>query len=177
MSIYYNLFFFFRILGTIPPSLGNLSLVSLFLSGNSLRGTIPASLASANVRNLFLGYNQLTGTLPSVLAMKSLQELQLDDNKFSGTIPAAFGALGEQLLVVSASFNSLEGEFPSGLCLADFCYFENTNLECPTDVETCNCYIPRCNCGDVCYSNSDCSGGKCDSCSKNSIGVNTCGGK
>lgn len=165
-----------KILGTLPASIGNLSLSSLLLSGNDLRGTIPSSIGSINSRLLYLDNNQFTGTLPTSLAMKSLQGLTLDLNKLTGTIPSSFGDIGSQLMVVSAAFNSFDGKFPSGLCKANACNFQyNTYLQCPYD--GCNCGIALCNCGKSCYSSSDCSGGSCSSCSKNGFGVHTCGGR
>ena len=166
----------YRILGTIPASMGNLSLNNLFLSGNSLRGPIPATLGNIGSKLLYLDNNQLTGTLPASLAKNPLQGLTLDLNKLSGTVSSAFGDIGSQLTVISASFNDFTGTLPSGLCKAISCNFQyNSHLGCPYD--GCRCAIPLCNCGVVCYSNTDCQGGSCGSCLTGMWGYKTCGGK
>jgi hypothetical protein len=164
-------------LGSIPPSIGNLSLSSLLLNHNSLRGSIPATLGNIGARLLYLDNNQLTGTLPASIAKNPLQGLTLDLNKLTGTVPGSFGDIGSQFMVISAAFNDFTGVLPSGLCQANACNFEyNAHLGCPSNSCT-KCMIPACNCGKVCYTSSDCAGGSCGSCAKGPWGYTTCGGK
>jgi hypothetical protein len=168
-----------RLLGTLPDSIGNLTLHRLILSGNNLVGTIPNTLGNkhATLTLLYLDNNQLTGTLPANLANNPLQGLTLDLNHLTGTIPSNYGDIGSQLMVISAAFNDFSGMFPSGLCHANSCNFQyNSHLKCPND-ECKKCALPLCNCGKVCYSGGDCSGGSCGSCSRGPWGYTTCGGQ
>jgi hypothetical protein len=166
-----------KLLGALPPSVGNLTLSSLLLSGNSLRGPIPDSLGNIGARLLYLDNNQFTGTLPASIAKNPLQGLTLDLNKLTGTVPSEFGDLARQLLVISAAFNDFTGHLPSDLCHTNSCSFQyNNHLECP-DPACSKCMVPLCNCGQVCSTSSDCAGGSCPSCIPNSWGVHTCGGQ
>lgn len=168
----------FRILGTLPASVANLSLSSLILSGNLLQGTLPSNIGNIGARLLYLDNNKFTGTLPSSIAMKSLVGLTLDLNTFTGTVPNSLASIGSQLMVISAAFNSFTGVLPSGVCNANACNFQyNMELQCPSQAACGKCMLPLCNCGKVCYSSSDCSGGSCPGCSVGPFGVKTCGGK
>eukprot|EP01039_Chlorochromonas_danica_P006428 gene6428-7089_t len=167
-----------KLLGTLPASIGNLALDTLILSHNSLRGTIPSSIGKSNARLLYLDDNQLSGTLPSSLATNHLQGFTIDLNKLSGTVPSQFGQLGSQLIVINGAFNDFTGTLPVGVCSAVSCNFQyNAHLGCPSQSACGKCYLPQCNCGLVCYSNSDCAGGSCSTCSKGPWGYKTCGGK
>lgn len=166
-----------RVLDQIPSSIGNLTLTNLLLSKNSLRGTIPSTLGKLGARLLYLDNNQLTGTLPANIANNPLVGLTLDLNKLTGTVPAGFGDLGAQLMVISAAFNDFTGVLPSGICKANACNFQyNEHLGCPSTSCT-KCMIPSCNCGNVCYTASDCEGGSCPGCSNGPWGYKSCGGK
>ena len=167
----------FRLLGTLPASIGNLTLGVLYMNGNALQGTIPGTLGNLGARLIYLDNNKFTGTLPASLASNSpLTGLTLDLNRLTGTIPKAFGDIGSQFMVISAAFNDFTGTLPSGLCSANACNFQyNAHLGCPVD--SCKCGLSLCNCGNVCYSASDCVGGSCPSCSKGPWGYLTCGGK
>ena len=181
MLFSYPLFFrtdFYRLLGTIPESIGNLSLNSLQLSGNSLIGTIPSSLGKSNIGLLYVDNNRVSGTLPSAFARKKLYALTLDNNELTGTVPAQFGQLGSQLMLISAAFNSFVGTLPEGVCHANACNFlYNAHLGCPNQSACKKCGLPLCNCGLVCYTSGDCAGGSCSTCSANRYGVKTCGGQ
>lgn len=177
---YYNFVDFIsvtRILGSLPPSIGNLTLENLFLSGNSLKGTIPSTLGNINARLLYLDNNLFTGTLPASIANNPLQGFTLDLNHLTGTIPKQFGDIGSQFIVISAAFNDFTGTLPSGLCQANSCNFQyNEHLGCPSQSCT-KCALPLCNCGKVCYTSNDCAGGSCPNCSTGPWGYKTCGGK
>ncbi len=164
-------------MGSIPPSIGNLSITNLYLNHNSFRGVIPSTFDKLGVRLLYLDNNQLSGTLPANLADNPLVGLTLDLNKLTGTVASGYGDIGSQFMVISAAFNDFTGTLPSGLCSANTCNFQyNAHLGCPSQSCT-KCMIPSCNCGKVCYCASDCAGGSCPTCSKGPWGYTTCGGK
>ncbi|KAK6775521.1 hypothetical protein RDI58_026522 [Solanum bulbocastanum] len=79
--------------GPIPPGIGNLSsLTILSLLGNNLVGSIPSEIGK----------------------LKQLQGLYLNNNKLQGHIPEAVCGLSNLVqLVLDASFESLEDEWPS----------------------------------------------------------------
>lgn len=92
---------FNKLTGTIPPEIGDLSLVrALNLSRNSLTGPIPAALSGLkNIECLDLSYNYLTGTIPGELThLTSLAVFSVAYNNLSGRIPemnAQFGTFME----------------------------------------------------------------------------------
>uniref|UniRef100_A0A6B2LJS4 Uncharacterized protein n=1 Tax=Arcella intermedia TaxID=1963864 RepID=A0A6B2LJS4_9EUKA len=166
-----------KLLGTIPSSIGNLSLSRLILDHNAFTGTIPTTFGNLGVDLLYLDNNHLSGTLPANIANNPLTGLTLDLNHLTGTIPSQFGDIGAQFIVISAAFNDFTGTLPSGLCRANSCNFQyNVHLGCPSQSCT-RCALPLCNCGKVCYSGNDCAGGSCPSCSTGPWGYTTCGGQ
>lgn len=167
-----------RLLGTLPSSIGNLSISNLILSHNAFQGTLPSTLGNIGARLLYLDNNKFTGTLPSNIGMKSLVGFTLDLNQFTGTVPMSVANIGAQLMVISAAFNQFTGVLPSGVCKANACNFQyNMYLQCPSQDACGKCMLPLCNCGKVCYSNNDCTGGSCPACAVGPFGVKTCGGK
>ena len=106
-----------RLIGTIPPDLGNLAnLTDLFLGLNLLWGAIPPELGGlAFLRNLYLGHNDLSGEIPSELAeLVRLQRLNLRKNQLTGGIPPELGNLRE-LGNLDLYSNQLTGEIPAEL--------------------------------------------------------------
>lgn len=85
----------YNLQGTIPASIGNLNLDSLYLSANRISGTIPSSTGNmSNLRNLFLNNNQLTGSIPTSLGnLTDLEILELKYNQLNGTIPSSLANL------------------------------------------------------------------------------------
>ncbi|KAL5987416.1 hypothetical protein ACLOJK_038582 [Asimina triloba] len=80
-----------RLIGHIPPQLGNLKeLCSLNLSNNQLTGPIPKSFKHlANTESLDLSHNKLSGPIPSQLAqLYSLSDFYVAFNNLSGKIPS-----------------------------------------------------------------------------------------
>ncbi|KAK2969091.1 hypothetical protein RJ640_025562 [Escallonia rubra] len=65
------------LLGTIPPSMGNLSfLVSLDLSNNSFSGGIPKEMAHLRrIKEINLSFNGFTGGLPTYYSRIDLQHI------------------------------------------------------------------------------------------------------
>eukprot|EP00762_Andalucia_godoyi_P008172 ANDGO_07420.mRNA.1 MDIS1-interacting receptor like kinase 2 len=105
------------LVGTIPPSLGNLAqLEELWLDGNSLTGAIPSSLGNlSSLEVLVLFLNQLTGSIPESLGnLSSLVAMDLDSNSLTGEIPNSIGKL-VKLTFLALFSNQLTGRIPSSL--------------------------------------------------------------
>ncbi|KAA8537623.1 hypothetical protein F0562_027231 [Nyssa sinensis] len=102
------------ITGTIPPSLGNLSLLnSLYLSDNLITGIIPPTLGQLpSLSVLNLSQNLFKGSIPpSLSALRNLTNLDLSSNFLSGPIPSGFGSLSS-LQFLNLYNNSLTGSIP-----------------------------------------------------------------
>ncbi|KAM3755131.1 hypothetical protein ACB098_02G017100 [Castanea mollissima] len=130
-----------RLLGTIPPSIGNLtfltginlgsnsfngeipqevgrlqSLHHLNLSENSFGGKLPANLSyCTQLRVLDVYYNDLVGQIPDHLSsLSKLVNLSLAVNNLTGTIPAWIGNFSS-LYVLGLYQNYFQGSIPGGL--------------------------------------------------------------
>lgn len=67
--------------------------ISLNLTGLSLRGTLPKEIARLTaLKELRLSMNKLTGPIPDLSPMKALEILHLDKNEFDGPFPDLQGA-------------------------------------------------------------------------------------
>jgi len=99
--------------GYLPGELGALTdLRVLDMGQNGLTGSIPSSLADLPLTTLYLGDNDLTGVIPTELGeVKTLSRLYLDRNIFRGGIPAEFANL-ENLELLGLHENYLEGPLP-----------------------------------------------------------------
>ncbi|KAL9240139.1 hypothetical protein vseg_014393 [Gypsophila vaccaria] len=108
------------IVGTIPPSIGDLPyLDTLIIRGNSnLTGPIPPAIAKlTNVGLLLLNFNSLTGPIPNFLSkLTKLVTLELNDNHLTGPIPSFLGHL-PKLSALDFTNNHLSGSIPSNLGL------------------------------------------------------------
>lgn len=98
--------------GTLPPNLGNLSLlVSLDLSGNNFHGSLPHELSqlNQNLQILSLKGNSFSGEIPSWLgSFHKLEIFILERNRFTGFIPPSIFNL-TNLVELRLSYNSLQG--------------------------------------------------------------------
>uniref|UniRef100_A0A6N2LHI5 non-specific serine/threonine protein kinase n=1 Tax=Salix viminalis TaxID=40686 RepID=A0A6N2LHI5_SALVM len=106
-----------QIIGTIPPSVGDLvSLVSLDMSWNLLHGPIPSSLSQIRgLKYLSLAGNGINGSIPSSLGkLLALEVLDLSSNLLSGEIPNDLVKL-RNLTALLLNNNKLSGQIPSGL--------------------------------------------------------------
>ena len=104
------------LVGSIPPSLGNLtSLHRLSLLNEGLSGPIPPQLGGlVNLEILDLGDNDLSGSIPSRLGdLASLKQLYLDGNALTGSIPDLSGLV--ELKVLKLERNQLSGALPVAL--------------------------------------------------------------
>lgn len=103
-----------NLVGTIPPSLGDIStLEKLLLNNDTLTGDIPLELGNlSHLLVLSLAGNKLSGSIPSQLNdLTSLAFLYLHDNRLTGAIPLDFSSLTsiEQILLYK---NQLSGAIP-----------------------------------------------------------------
>ncbi|KAF3435221.1 hypothetical protein FNV43_RR22308 [Rhamnella rubrinervis] len=91
---------------------------SLDLSNNHLYGTIPSSIGELSLlKFLILSNNNLSGELPSSLQnCSSLVGLDLGDNKFSGKLPAWIGETMPGLMILRMRSNFFTGDTPSEFC-------------------------------------------------------------
>ncbi|KAK4339199.1 hypothetical protein RND71_040661 [Anisodus tanguticus] len=106
LSLYDN-----RLTGTLPESLGQLSMLEYFsISNNRLTGTLPESLGQLSMLKYFsISYNRLTGTLPESLDQLSmLEHFSISYNRLTGTLPESLGQLS-MLEYFIISYNRLEG--------------------------------------------------------------------
>ena len=120
---------FNQLSGTIPPSLGSLSLLTMLcLYNNQLSGVIPSSLGSLTaLPQLWLTNNSLSGSLPASLGRLSrLVTLDLSLNLLSGTIPSSFSSL-TSLRALSLANNNLSGTLPLFMGLPDLWIIELNN--------------------------------------------------
>nr|AMM42891.1 LRR-RLK [Vernicia fordii] len=104
-----------QILGSIPPSLGDLKFLGVLnLSGNKLQGQIPASLYRLKyLKHISLAGNNLTGAIPSSLRQfNSLKGLELSLNSLSGRIPQDIVKL-EKLSTFLPDNNKLSEQTPA----------------------------------------------------------------
>jgi len=119
--------------GSIPPELGNLyNLEILCLGLNRLSGSIPPELGNLNkLEELRLGYNQLSGIIPPELGnLYNLEFLWLDSNRLSGIISPELGNLSN-LRGLYLGCNQLSGSIPPELGnLSDlvFLYLQSNRL-------------------------------------------------
>jgi hypothetical protein len=129
-----------KLVGTIPPSIGDLimlsslhlqrncitgslptriseltNLVTLNLYSNSIFGTIPSSFSSLSaLEYLSFGSNRLTGSIPPQLGqLNRIQSLLLHENSLVGTIPRNIADMLQTLKEFSFHSNSLSGIVPS----------------------------------------------------------------
>jgi hypothetical protein len=151
--------------GSIPESLGQLTLLEFFGAGGSLTGTLPESLGRLTSMSSFLvGGNQLRGTIPdSLKGWSNLEYINLASNKFTGSLPESPGQwpsmkyfevaynmltgtipsfVGVWPLAERAEFhqNNFTGSIPSALCVAD--EVGDVTADCPNEVscECCTCF-------------------------------------
>ncbi|KAH9616441.1 hypothetical protein KSS87_009411, partial [Heliosperma pusillum] len=106
-----------QLTGTISPSIGNLSFLSILnLQNNSFGGTIPPQIGGLyRLWFLSLSYNSLVGELPSnISSCSQLEELNVYSNRMVGQIPPELGSL-QYLDTLVLSVNNFTGIIPASL--------------------------------------------------------------
>jgi hypothetical protein len=110
--------------------------VSISLSGYSLRGSIPADLGLLwNLQILDVSDNSLSGSLPeSIGNWLDLQQFWVNDNSLTGTIPETI-VNWSKVDIIRLGSNQFTGSVPEGICGVRFSYL---GADCISEV-TCSC--------------------------------------
>ncbi|XP_073123395.1 LRR receptor-like serine/threonine-protein kinase EFR [Henckelia pumila] len=107
-----------RFLGTVPDSIGNLSITMkrLLLNENNLSGGIPSGITNLiNLNTFNVSWNQFDGPIfPDIDKLFNLRQLYMNVNRFSGKIPPAIGNLS-MLFELRLDRNELGGDIPANL--------------------------------------------------------------
>ncbi|KAL8048689.1 hypothetical protein ABFS82_07G082800 [Erythranthe guttata] len=109
-----------QVRGNIPSGIENLvGLTSLYLSNSYLEGSIPPGIGKLfNLNTLNLAENRFTGELPSLFGNLSLiNRLNLRGNNFSGVIPKSIGNC-TNMLQLDISENNFNGPIPPEILIS-----------------------------------------------------------
>ncbi|KAK2966438.1 hypothetical protein RJ640_002753 [Escallonia rubra] len=100
-----------RLLGTIPPSMGNLSfLVSLDFSNNNFSGSIPKEMTHLRrIKEINLSFNDFSNIPAAIFNISTLQMLSVVSNQLSGILPLYAGHQLANLKELFLGYNSLSG--------------------------------------------------------------------
>ncbi|XP_024179799.1 probable LRR receptor-like serine/threonine-protein kinase At3g47570 [Rosa chinensis] len=135
---------YFGLAGTIPPELGNLSLlVDMDIQNNSFQGTLPDELTRLRrLKFINLGYNKFMGVIPSWFgSLSKLQGFMLFGNQFASSIPTAIFNLSA-LQIFNLSHNQLSGRIPREIrnltTLKAINLDYNNFIEIPNEIGTLN---------------------------------------
>ena len=158
------------LVGVLPASIGNLTLLEHFYSSNdetpsSLMGAIPETIGNLkNLKCLYFSHNNITSLPKSVEGLTNLQVLLFrhnkvaqpmldlsrltkllnvwfDTNELTGTLESL--ATLEHLTYLAAFGNHLHGGVPANLCGITCNAAGNANLSCPLPVPGC-CDVTSC---------------------------------
>lgn len=101
------------VIGSIPPSLGNLNVSVLYLSHNSLSGIIPSALGQlTELEVLDISHNLLSGRVPAeLISLEKLISFDLSSNFLSDIVPPELAFLSN-IKFVNLSNNNFTGTIP-----------------------------------------------------------------
>ncbi|MGE5343628.1 MAG: BACON domain-containing protein [Candidatus Omnitrophota bacterium] len=107
---------FNKLIGILPPELGNLTNLTILSLGHNHLSRIPSTLGNlTNLEYLFLEECGIKGIIPPRLGnILNLKHLNLSGNQLNGNIPSTFGNLSN-LIDIDLSRNQLSGSIPSTL--------------------------------------------------------------
>jgi Leucine-rich repeat (LRR) protein len=103
--------------GSIPPSMGNLKMLSiLYLDSCNFNESIPSSIASlTQLAYLSLSHNNFNGPIPySIASLTQLTYLDLSYNNFNGSISGSIASL-TQLAYLDLSYNNFNGSISGSI--------------------------------------------------------------
>ncbi|GMI78350.1 hypothetical protein like AT2G34930 [Hibiscus trionum] len=103
-----------RVIGSIPPSIGNITSLVTFIASNSfIQGQIPTSMMNlSRLEILLLDMNNMGGEISSAISnLKGLQFLSLMQNSFHGSIPDTICTISS-LRYLALAVNSFTGNLP-----------------------------------------------------------------
>ena len=104
--------------GTLPPSINNLTWLTLFdVSNNLIYGTIPPNLYNLSYLSYFsVSTNHLRGSIPdSIYSLSLLQHFAIDHNYFTGTLNDNLGLTWPLLNYFNIENLYITGTLPSTL--------------------------------------------------------------
>ncbi|KAH0645604.1 hypothetical protein KY290_034387 [Solanum tuberosum] len=107
-----------ELVGTLPPSLGNLStLVMIDIGENKIHGNIPPQLGHlSSLEGLYLGSNALSGEVPvRIFNVSSLKVIALAANTLSGKLPSNLVYSLPNLEGLYLGINNFSGKLPSSI--------------------------------------------------------------
>ncbi|XP_039023301.1 systemin receptor SR160-like [Hibiscus syriacus] len=106
-----------RVIGSIPPSIGNITSLVAFIGYNSfIQGQIPTSMMNlSRLEYLSLDMDYMSGEISSSISnLKSLKFLSLMQNSFHGPIPETICTISS-LWYLALAINSFTGNLPDCL--------------------------------------------------------------
>eukprot|EP01117_Protostelium_nocturnum_P015053 TRINITY_DN5799_c0_g1_i1.p1 TRINITY_DN5799_c0_g1~~TRINITY_DN5799_c0_g1_i1.p1 ORF type:complete len:1220 (+),score=385.00 TRINITY_DN5799_c0_g1_i1:201-3860(+) len=135
LSLPYN-----NLQGTFPPSISNIQLGFINLTGNKIKGELPSFWVYINA--IILSNNQLRGGIPPSYRtytllltlelnnnflsqeipsdlfsnLRAIRKVDLGSNLFSGKIPDSIGSIGASLESLNLQNNRLVGFIPDSIC-------------------------------------------------------------
>lgn len=100
--------------GSLPASFSNLTkLTAIYLFNNQLTGSLAALENCTNPGDFELSYNKFSGTLPNFQHIDKMTFIDLDNNQLTGNIPESYGSFtGDQ---ITLDHNKLTGGIPESL--------------------------------------------------------------
>ncbi|KAL5799687.1 hypothetical protein ACOSQ4_032571 [Xanthoceras sorbifolium] len=120
-----------NLIGTVPPSLYNLSSVRIFsVSDNQLDGSLPSNLGMQQLVKVNLQKNNLGSGetdeikfISSLVNCSNLEILSIVGNQIRGLLPHSIANLSTKLQLLESTENQLYGSIPPGIANLESCTF------------------------------------------------------